>query len=247
MAKLFTLFDIPIQFLDYEESLTAVITQAKRTPVRIFFVDSYDLVRAQELKGYKRSLQLAEFCFSAGLPIKLGAKFLGQSAPAHISPAEWVPSLFDRLGKEGQPPQTLFCLGVPKGCINILSKIIATRWPRITLIGCKEAPTAGEDEDSVIDIIEQKSPSLLLVGSQIHESERFIYRHWHRLQYAGVRIAIAGHDTLESISGSTADAPRFARSLHLQWLFHPVSFYKRYIKGTFQFILLLIHQKGSQS
>lgn len=251
MSNLFTLFEIPLQALEFQESLTAVITQTHTSPVRVFFVDSFDIVQAHELKTYKRSLQLAEFCFSEGFSIRLAARFLGLPAISQISPHDWIPALFDRLQREEPTPISVFCLGVHKDSVDILPTIISQRWPKLTVAGCKGAPEHGDDEDAIINDIEQQRPSILIVGSQIVDAERFICRHWHRVQYAGTKIAIASRDTLEVIAGTSTNAPRLAQSIHLQWLFHmichPMLFFKRYINGTLRFILLLINQKGSQS
>jgi UDP-N-acetyl-D-mannosaminuronic acid transferase (WecB/TagA/CpsF family) len=85
----------------------------------------------------------------------------------------------------------------------------------------------------------------------VFDNERFICRHWHRLQHAGIKIAVANHDAIDIIIEASSKVPQFTQSIHLQRfihsLCHPTQFFSRYIKGTLRFILLLIRQKGKQT
>lgn len=246
MGGVFTIFDIPIQTVGIEESWGLVMEESHRAAVRIFFVDAHALLLAQDDRAYRHALQVAEFCFSEERWLTLSARFLcSPRLPTKMNRTSWIFSFFDRL----QTEESLFCLGVRNESFQILPHVIASRWPRITLIGSHGSVTVAE-EDALVAIIEQQAPTILLVGSDISCPERFICRHWHQLKNAGVRIAIAGGTTIDEMTGVISRPQKVAKVLHLQWCFHlifrPKFFYECYIKGPFRFLWLLIKQKGKQ-
>ncbi len=250
--EVFTLFDIPIQRIGFCESLHAVLDACQQSAVRVFFLDAYALVLAQEDRSFKRCLQLAEFCFSEGGAITLASRFLNEPPlPAKISSSEWVPALFDLIDRDNRHPKmSLLCLGGRQQAIDTFVSEVALRWPNISLLAHFPWPGDPEDEDGIIDIIEEERPSIILLGTNTRHEEQFFCRNWHRLKKCGVQIAIAGGQTIDVISGTIPITPRLARAIHLEWLFQmlfdPRRFYHHYLRGGPLFAWHLIQQKGTK-
>lgn len=249
-GEVFTLFDIPIQRLGFYESLHAVLTGCRSSATRVFFVDAYSLVLAQENRSYKRCLQLAEYCFGQGRALDLAARFLNEPPlPANIDSTEWVTTLFDRLDNAPRQERTsVFCLGGRPKAVDSLASELKTRWPRITLAAHFHENYPPEEEERIVDLIEQKSPTVLLLGMETQREQQFICRHWHRLKQCGVKIAIGGGQTIDAVAGTLPIMPHLARAIHLEWIFQmilePQRFYHHYLRCGPSFAWFLIKQKG---
>ena len=249
-GEVFSLFDIPIQRLGFSESLHAVLSASHHVAVRVFFVNVYTLVVSQENRGCKRSLQLAEFCFSEGGAINIASRFLGEPhLPADIHSVEWVPALFDLI--ENDPSRekiSLFCLGGQKKASDTLPAEVMSRWPAIKLVGHFHQEYSPEEEEGIVNIIEEERPEILLLGMEYRREAQFLCRHWHRLKNCGVKIAIAGGEAIDTIAGTLPMTPRLARAIHLEWLLQmvlePKRFYLRYLRGGPYFAWYLVKQKG---
>jgi N-acetylglucosaminyldiphosphoundecaprenol N-acetyl-beta-D-mannosaminyltransferase len=249
-GEVFSLFDIPIQRLGFSESLHALVDASKNAAVRVFFVNAYSLVLSQEDRGFKRFLQLAEFCFSEGGAINIATRFLGEPPlPSNINSLEWVPALFDLIENDShREKMSLFCLGGRREAVDTLSTEMISRWPNIKLVGHFHQEYDPEEEDGIVDIIEEKHPGIILLGMETRREEQFICRHWHRLKNSGVKIAIAGVQAIDAIAGTIPMTPRLARAIHLEWLLQmlldPRRFYSRYLRGGPYFAWYLMKQKG---
>ena len=249
-GEVFSLFDIPIQRLGFSESLHAVLTASQETAVRVFFVNAYSLVLSQEDRGFKRCLQLAEFCFSEGGAINIASRFLNEpSLPSNIDSTEWVPALFDLIEQDPhQEKVSLFCLGGRRNSVDTLCAEVTTRWPKIKLLGHFHQDYDAEEEDGIVAIIEEERPQIVLLGMETRHEEQFICRHWHRLKNSGVKIAIAGGQAVDAIAGTIPMTPRLAQAIHLEWLLQmlldPRRFYSRYLRGGPYFAWYLMKQKG---
>ena len=249
-GEAFSLFDIPIQRLGFAESLNVVAKTSQNTPVRVFFVNAYSLVLSQGNRRFKRCLQLAEFCLSEGNAISMACWFLGEPPPtSHIKSIEWVPAFFDLI--ENDPTQenmSVFCIGGRQKSVDTLSTEMMIRWPKIKLVRHIHKDFTPEEEETIINLIEEEQPGMVLLGLETLREEQFICRHWHRLKKSGIKIAIAGGQAIDAIAKTIPMTPRLARAMHLEWLFQmilePTRFYAQYLKGGPAFVWYLMKQKG---
>jgi UDP-N-acetyl-D-mannosaminuronic acid transferase (WecB/TagA/CpsF family) len=248
MSKdIFTLFDIPIRCLTFEESLDAIFLASGENSQRVFFATSYSLVKAHQDKAHKRALQLAEFCLQSGHGILLAAHFLHNKAvPYPFEPEQWLCHFLDLLAERSSVPASIFCIGSEQSDIDALPTFIAKRWPRIRLCGTYKTWTA-EEEEEVVKRIEQTAPTILLVSREIPEGERFICRHWHRFKNAGIKVALSGEEVVEKMIGTFPCTTRLLRALHIESLMHamlrPKVFFQRYVFGGCYFAYLLLKTK----
>lgn len=247
--EIFTLFDIPIHCLTLEESVLSVFHAMQERSQRVFFATSYSLVKAHQDKQHKRALQLAEFCLQSGLGILLAARFLhNKNVPPPIEPEMWTYSFLDALQQRMHTPITLFCIGKEPSDLEALPSFIKNRWPNIHLSGAYTFSAANEE--ALLQQIEQKPPTILLLSLEIPEGERYIYQNWHRLKNAGIKVTLTGENILENMLGSLPRTTRLLRSLQIEKVLRafcrPKFFIQRYVIGGICFAYLLLKTRWNR-
>ena len=242
-------FDIPVQRLNYTESLNAVTVASQESPVRVFFVRPYSLALALDDRCYRRCLQLAEFCLSEGWGLYGAARFLRDLPfPKDIRSVAWVSSFLDHLHQQsGAETVSLLCLGGRYATSDVVEHAVKARWPSLKFLGARNGDWAFADEQETMRLIEACHPTVLLLGMESPEQERFVCHHWHMLKFAGIRVVIGGGEAIDAIAGAIPMAPRLVRSLHLDWLLQMVlepSRLYRYVKGGVRFVWYVIHKNS---
>lgn len=208
--------------------------------MRVYFVNAHCVNVAQRDSAYRQALSQAELVLNDGAGLELAGRWLGQPFPENLNGTDWIPALLDRL----PPGSSLYLLGAKPRVVVKAQEAAKARWPALSWVGARDG--YGENEEVVLAEIEQLRPELLIVGMGVPKQELFIFRHWTRLQAAGVKRAIAGGAILDFLSGEVARAPLWMRCCRIEWLFRllqePERLWRRYLIGNGSFLVLLLKE-----
>jgi len=236
---------VTIQRFGREEAMAAVVRAAMDHPVRVMWVYANCLNVAQEDRTYRDAVKHAEFVFNDGAGIELAGKVLGRRVLENLIGTDWIPDFVDFLAKTRPAGFRIFLLGSRPEVAPTAAARFADRWPMHQLVGWSHG--FHEDLEMSIRQIEKARPELLIVGMGVPRQEVFLYRHWDRLQEAGIRYALAGGAILDHFAGVVPRAPQWIRKMRCEWIYRllhePRRLWRRYLLGNLRFLVLLLREK----
>lgn len=161
-----------------------------------------------------------------GKPVLWASYLLGKSLPALVPGSDLCPALFDAA--KAKPGLRVFLLGAADGVAQRAAETIAKRWPWVEVVGVFSPPMGfsalSPENAKVLDMINQTKPDVLLVGLGAPKQEIWVHAMQHQLQ---VKVALCIGATIDFLAGEKARAPRWMRTLGLEWLHRMLSEPKR--------------------
>ncbi len=147
---------------------------------------------------------------------------------------------------------SVFLLGGTGGMALRCARYLENRFPRLTVAGVYEPPLAdsiGEfPNDEIVRSINDASPDILFVAFGAPKQEKWIERFRDRLN---VPIMMGVGGSFDILGGRFSRAPRWIRSLGLEWLFRlgtePRRLAPRYLIGIPRFVAQILRLRFGQS
>jgi len=191
----------------------------------------------------RRILNGADLVYCDGAGVKLGAHILGKDLPERMTGADWIYDLCQSCQKTGI---TLYLLGGEPGVAEEAARVLTTRYPGLNVVGTHHGhyDHDGPENDAVIAEINALHPDILLVGFGTPLQEKWIDRHFERLQ---VPVVWAVGALVDFVTGKKPRAPRWMLDHGLEWLYRlwmePGRLWKRYVVGNPLFIWRVFMQR----
>lgn len=184
------------------------------------------VVKFQTDKALREAYQDASLVTVDGKPVLWASRFLGKRLPALVPGSDLCPALFDAA--KAAPELRVFLLGAAEGVAVRAAETISKRWPWIKVVGCVSPPMGfnalSADNAAVVEMINQAKPDILLVGLGAPKQELWVHAMQHQLQ---VKVALCIGATIDFLAGEKVRAPKFMRTLGLEWLHRMLSEPKR--------------------
>jgi len=137
----------------------------------------------------------------------------------------------------------VFFLGETDQALELLRDRIRKVFPGIIVAGTHHGFIDTED-DSIPSLVNDSRADLLLIGMGTPKQDRWLWRHYHRLNPTVFIVVGAG---IGFLSGAKARAPMKWRKAHGEWLFRllqePRRLWRRYLVGIPRFLFLVLVQK----
>lgn len=173
-----------------------------------------------------------------GIGIVKGANMLNIPIPERIPGVDIAEQLFvygNELSK------SVFLLGAKQEVVDALSKVLAEKYPNLSLVGTVNGYV--EDKDAVFEEIKQVSPDIVLVALGIPAQEKLIYKHLFDFN-KGIFVGVGG--SFDVLSGTKARAPKFFIDHNIEWLYRIAKEpkrIKRFYDGNVKFIFKIQKMK----
>jgi N-acetylglucosaminyldiphosphoundecaprenol N-acetyl-beta-D-mannosaminyltransferase len=151
-----------------------------------------------------------------GAPMLWASSMLGSPLQQRVTGVDLVPELARLSQDRGYG---MYLLGSSEESSQAATKVLTSRFPGAKIVGrhCPPvAPLKEMDHDDLLRRIHAARPRIILVGFGNPKQEIWIHRFKDRLPPAVV-IGIGG--SLDLIGGRLRRAPRWMRSLHLEWVY----------------------------
>jgi N-acetylglucosaminyldiphosphoundecaprenol N-acetyl-beta-D-mannosaminyltransferase len=150
----------------------------------IVLLSLWDLLRARRNGEYRNYVFNAALVLPISKSLVSGARFLTGKKVVRYMPFNFVIGLLSLLEKKEYP---LYLLGATSRVLKKAEKNIHSTFPRLRIVGRREASMRKHEEPAVIEAIRKASPSLLLAGKGIRGGELWIARNSGRLN-SGFRL-----------------------------------------------------------
>ena len=230
------------------QDLLGRMEQALRENQRLLIanVNTHALNLAAEHPDFRTLLNRADIVFCDGIGVRLGAWLTGQRLPHRYTPPDWIDELCRRCRDGGH---SLFFLGAKPGVAERAARILAARWPGLTIAGAQHGyfdKTPGSAEnDQMVAQINAARPQVLLVGFGMPLQEEWLDANWSGLD---VNVALTVGALFDYVAGEVPRPPRWMTDHGLEWLgrllIEPGRLWRRYLVGNPLFLWRALGQRA---
>ena len=201
-----------------------------------------DVVMKIENDEYLRQItDEADMVLVDGKPLIWISKWHKKPIKEKISGSDLVPLVCKNAAKKGH---TLFVLGGKDGIAEKAKECLEKKYPKINIVGTY-SPPFGFERDAVEiektnDIINEKSPDILIVCFGCPKQEKFIYENYKKYN---AKVSICAGATVDFLAGNVKRAPRWMSDHGLEWLYRflqePKRLFKRYFIDDIKILKLV--------
>jgi len=245
--KKINLLGVPIDSFTRQQSLKFIEQKiATSKPVFITTVNTEFLFRASNDSTVFEMLKKSTLNFADGVGILWSAKFLSLKLPVNkfwryiVGFLKLIGSLaailfYPDYLKEPIPERisgsdfiwdlsrfavrnnlSIFLLGGNPSVPEQAALKLQTEIYNLRVVGTYEGSPEIEDEEKIIEIIKKAEPDILFVAYGVPAEELWLKRN---LKKTGAKIGIGVGGTFDFLAGRKPRAPKFIRSIGLEWFF----------------------------
>lgn len=184
-----------------------------------------------------RSLEAILFYKLTGASIIFYPKYISKIIPERIPGSDFVWDLIELANKK---KSKVFLLGGKKNAAQKTAEKFKAKYPELIICGVSEK---NPDNPDLIDEIKSTRPDILIVAYGAPKQEKWLAKN---LKDSGAKVGIGVGGTFDFISGKIKRAPKFIRSIGLEWLWRLVrqpSRIKRIYNAFIKFSLIVLYTK----
>jgi N-acetylglucosaminyldiphosphoundecaprenol N-acetyl-beta-D-mannosaminyltransferase len=210
---------------------------------RVMYANAHVLNVAYHDSDLRRILNQADLVYCDGAGVKVGTRLLGYHLPERMTGADWIHDLCQACQETGM---TLYLLGGEPGVAAAAAKVLTAHYPGLSVVGTHHGhyDHDGPENGAVIAEINALHPDILLVGFGTPLQEKWIDRHFERLQ---VPVVWAVGALVDFVTAKKPRAPHWMLDHGLEWLYRlwsePGRLWKRYVVGNPVFIWRVFMQR----
>ncbi len=214
MNKKFDILGIPVDRVDYQESLDIFDGFMKGNSFRFIVTPNSEIiVNASKDINLKNIIQAADLVIPDGIGLVYASKILGAPLHERVTGIDFLGRTLAYLEKSGQ---SVFFLGSKPGVAELAAQKIQEKYPALKIAGIADGYFKAHQEQGIIDEINSSGSDFLCVALGSPKQEEFIYRHRHEFK-AKAAIGVGG--SLDVWAGVLKRAPEFYRDNGLEWLY----------------------------
>lgn len=231
MEERVDILDVPVDILSASKALDRIIDFAggigRNGSVRqVFFVNVHTIYEARRDSTFLEGLRRADLLLPDGSGLSIAGQLLGTPIIENLNGTDLTPRL---LGAAEERGMSVYMVGANDAVIQRCKAILESRYPRLRILGARHGYLKGAYEREVVGEINRLKPDIVLVGMGTPLQERWI------IENSGfaAKVCLAVGGLFDFLSGEKPRAPRWMRSLGIEWLFRfmlePRSKWKRII------------------
>lgn len=215
-----------ISGLSFDQTLEYLVKKAKDKGGKTFVVtiNPEIIMLARHDSEYEKILNSADLALNDGVGVTLAGKMLGKSFKGRVHGSDLVEKLSEAASKQ---PITVGFLGGKENVAQLSADCLRSKYPGLNVaFAVEEVDRLQTTDYSKTLIAVDGSPKavslkcdILFVAFGSPKQEKWIAEN---LPSINVRVTIGVGGAFDFISGRVRRAPKFARSLGLEWLFRLV-------------------------
>ncbi len=160
-----------------------------------------------------RALAEADLCVADGVGVVWASRHLGEPVPERVAGADLMERLLELAARRGY---RVYFLGTHPEVVARAAEEARRRYPGLVVAGHHHGYFRPEEEEAVVAAVRAARPDLLFVGMGAPRDQVWLWRHRHELG-AAVGVGVGG--SLDVLACVVRRAPRWVRSLGLEWLY----------------------------
>jgi N-acetylglucosaminyldiphosphoundecaprenol N-acetyl-beta-D-mannosaminyltransferase len=241
------IFDVPIDLGRPDELLRRITgwaaQRAPGTPPRqVMYANAHVLNQSAAHTELRTALMRADLVYCDGYGVRLAAKALDAPIPHRMTGADWIWSLAALCQQTGQ---SIYLLGSDAGIARRAAERLSATFPGLDVVGAHHGyfEVGSHHDDRVIEDINARRPSIVLVGMGTPKQERWVQANAHRLD---VDVLWTVGALFDVVSGKVPRAPGWLADNGLEWIFRlaiePGRMWRRYLLGNPVFMRRVLSQ-----
>ena len=202
---------VKIDELSLEQVLAKIRSFLKEKKLhQIATVNPEFILAAQKNSDFKKILNDVDLSVPDGVGLKFAGWVSGQKIGKRITGIDLTWELA-KIASDND--YSMFLLGAGDGVAQKAADKMKQKYPNLKIAGCY---AGTPDEEGIINKINNAHADILLVAFGAPKQDKFIYDNKNRLN---VKIAMGVGGTFDYISEIIPRAPKWIRSLGLEWFY----------------------------
>ena len=238
--ELSRIFDIPIDLGHPDELLLRISRWAGQgnghPPRRVMYANAHVLNQSADNAALRAALESADLVYCDGYGVRLAAKALERPVPHRMTGADWIWGLAALCE---QTHDSIYLLGSEPAVARQAAARLSATYPGLDVVGTHHGyfePGSAHD-DRVVEDVNARRPSILLVGMGTPKQELWVQRNAERLD---VDVLWTVGALFDVVSGKVPRAPSWLADNGLEWIFRlaiePGRMWRRYLLGNPVFV-----------
>lgn len=187
----------------------------------IVSINPENIITARQNSDFKKVIETAQIQIMDGSGILWASKVLGGPALTRLTGVDLMETLMKMAGKERRP--TMLIGGFPKIAYE-LAECYSQDYPQskfLGVTGIKDIKNPQKkEEDELFSIVRTYMPQIVFVSFGSPDQELWIEKHKKHFEGA-VCMGVGG--AFDFLTGRVGRAPKFVRSVGLEWLYRLLS------------------------
>jgi N-acetylglucosaminyldiphosphoundecaprenol N-acetyl-beta-D-mannosaminyltransferase len=202
--------------------------------VQVFFVNAHCANVAARDPEYAQLLRDSPFLFADGAGMALAARISGTGLKHNVNGTDLFPRLCATAAAASVP---VAFLGARPGVAAACAARMEKQFPGLKVAWVADGYMSDAEEAPRLQELQASGAKMVFVAKGVPAQERWIAAQSGRLA-APVLLGVGA--LFDFYSGSISRAPRYMRTLHLEWLYRllrePRRLFRRYVFGNPQFV-----------
>lgn len=208
-----SILGIPIDSLTMEEAVVRVTGMLHGSAqYHVMTPNSEMLVEAHRNPAFREVLQKNALNLPDSVGLLWAARMQGRSIPERVSGVDFIERLCRALSGE----DSVFFLGGRNGVGEKTVQKLKIENGKLRIVGVYEGSPREEDAQEIIHRVHTSAATLLLVAYGAPVQDLWIAKHLSSMP--NIRVAIGVGGTFDFLAGNIRRAPKWMRSLGIEWL-----------------------------
>jgi len=221
---------------------------ARGQPSIVVTPNTDHVVRAQSDRPYADLVGRADLVLADGQPVVWASRLYGTPLKERVAGSDLMSRLCEHAARTGY---RVFFLGGDPGAAEATRDLLLERHSELQIVGTYCPPMGFEKDEEenqrIISAIRKVTPDIVFVGLGSPKQEWWIDE--HKEQY-GAPVSIGVGISFSFISGRVRRAPRFLRTLGLEWAWRlacePRRLWRRYLLRGARFAPIVLRDLRQQ-
>jgi N-acetylglucosaminyldiphosphoundecaprenol N-acetyl-beta-D-mannosaminyltransferase len=196
-----------VDWADIDTFCRQALTES--TPQHIVTINGEQILAAEQNNDYRVALNSADLIIPDSTNVSWVSRWKGSGLKA-ITPGSDLTLRLAKLAAELD--KSIFLVGSKPGVAAEAAKALQQHYPGLKIAGTS---SANPSDQTVISEINKSRADIVLVAYGAPAHDLWIQK--HKIA-TGAKILVGVGGTFDMLAGNLPRAPRFMRSLHLEWL-----------------------------
>lgn len=196
----------------------------------ISFVNAHGFNMSAKDADFSEALTGSDILLRDGSGMKILMKMMDKNPGENLNGTDLIPQIVERFAREKAP---IAFMGTAEPWLSIAAQAIRNEGGDIRLV-----EDGFQPEQHYVDCLTSTPCRLVVLGMGMPKQERVSMMIRDKL--TGPMVVVNGGAVLDFLAGHVTRAPKWMRSLGMEWLYRlfkePKRLFRRYVIGNFQFL-----------
>lgn len=201
----------------------------------IYFLNADCVNKSCKDQEYRRILRNSSLVLADGIGIQIATGMSGGKMAANLNGTDLLPHLCEFSIKN---KKKVYLLGAKPGVAEKMKNNLEASYPGIEVVGFCDGYFERKTEGKVLEEISDLKADIVLVAMGVPLQEKWISKNRASIS-SGLVLGVGG--LFDFYSGNIVRAPKWIRSIGMEWLFRlsqePKRLWRRYIIGNPLFLM----------